>query len=92
MTLVDKCTANGSGANGNGEDFFFYAEFPMIQFLEKNGYDISYASQIDVAQSGAASGACFAGRVSLGRSPSLHHLRPRSPGLVRRLRRYYGTV
>ena len=39
----------------NGQDFFFYAEFPMIQFLEKNGYDVSYASQIDVAQSGAAS-------------------------------------
>ncbi len=39
----------------NGQDFFFYAEFPMIQFLEKNGYDVSYVSQIDVAQSGAAS-------------------------------------
>jgi methionine-rich copper-binding protein CopC len=37
-----------------GQDFFFYAEFPMIQFLEKNGYDVSYVSQIDVAQSGAA--------------------------------------
>jgi len=36
-----------------GQDFFFYAEFPMIQFLEKNGYDVSYVSQIDVAQSGA---------------------------------------
>ncbi len=42
-------------SGGNGEDFFFYAEFPMIQFLEKNGYDVSYVSQIDVAQSGAAS-------------------------------------
>src|SRR5215471_7077781 len=37
-----------------GEDFFFYAEFPMVQFLEKNGYDTSYVSQIDVAQPGAA--------------------------------------
>ncbi|MGE5288238.1 MAG: DUF4082 domain-containing protein [Micromonosporaceae bacterium] len=37
-----------------GQDFFFYAEFPMIQFLEKNGYDVSYVSQIDLAQSGAA--------------------------------------
>jgi len=37
-----------------GQDFFFYAEFPMVQFLEKNGYDLSYVSQIDVAQSGAA--------------------------------------
>jgi methionine-rich copper-binding protein CopC len=39
----------------NGQDFFFYAEFPMVQFLEKNGYDVSYVSQIDVAQSGAPS-------------------------------------
>ena len=39
----------------DGQDFFFYAEFPMIQFLEKNGYDVSYVSQIDVAESGAAS-------------------------------------
>jgi methionine-rich copper-binding protein CopC len=38
----------------NGQDFFFYAEFPTIQFLEKNGYDVSYVSQVDVAQSGAA--------------------------------------
>jgi hypothetical protein len=37
-----------------GQDFFFYAEFPMVQFLEKNGYDVSYVSQVDVAQSGAA--------------------------------------
>ena len=37
-----------------GQDFFFYAEFPMIQFLEKNGYDVSYLSQVDAAQSGAA--------------------------------------
>ena len=37
-----------------GQDFFFYAEFPMIGFLEKNGYDVSYVSQVDVAQPGAA--------------------------------------
>jgi methionine-rich copper-binding protein CopC len=39
----------------NGQDFFFYAEFPMIEFLEKNGYNVSYVSQVDVAQPGAAS-------------------------------------
>jgi hypothetical protein len=38
-----------------GQDFFFATEFPMIQFLEKNGYDVSYVSQTDVAQPGAAS-------------------------------------
>ena len=44
------------------------------------------------AQSGTASGTCFTGRVPLGQTPSLHHLRPRFPGLVRQLRRYYGPV
>jgi hypothetical protein len=31
-------------------------------------------------------------RILLGQPPSLHHLRRRLPCLVRRLRRYYGTV
>ncbi len=38
-----------------GQDFFFSAEFPMIEFLEENGYDVSYVSQADVAAPGAAS-------------------------------------
>ena len=38
-----------------GQDFFFATEFPMIQFLEKNGYDVSYVSQVRRAQPGAAS-------------------------------------
>jgi hypothetical protein len=38
-----------------GEDFFFATEYPMIRFLEKNGYDISYVSQSDVSAVGAAS-------------------------------------
>ena len=38
-----------------GQDFFFSTEFPMIEFLEKNGYDVSYVSQADVAAPGAAS-------------------------------------
>jgi Domain of unknown function (DUF4082)/Bacterial Ig-like domain/Bacterial Ig domain len=38
-----------------GQDFFFLAEFPMIRFMEENGYNISYVSQKDVAQPGAAS-------------------------------------
>jgi len=41
---------------------------------------------------GSASGARFAGRVPLGQPPSLHHLRPWSPRLVRQLRWYYGAV
>src|SRR6266481_6898820 len=43
-------------------------------------------------RSGTESGARFAGRVPLGQSPSLHRLRRRLPGLVRRLHRYYETV
>src|SRR5215469_550958 len=37
-------------------------------------------------------GRVLLGRIPFGRSPSLHHLRRRLPGLVRRLQRYYGTV
>ena len=43
-------------------------------------------------QSGAVSGTRCAGRVPLGRSPFLDRLRDRSRGVVRRRRRYYGTV
>jgi hypothetical protein len=32
-----------------------YAEYPMIRFLEENGYDVSYTSGVDVSQSGYAS-------------------------------------
>ena len=38
-----------------GQDFFFYAEFPMIEFLEENGYDVSYIDQATVASSQGAS-------------------------------------
>jgi len=43
---------------------------------------------------GPVSGGSFAGRVPLGRPPSLHHLRSpgRSRSLVRRLHRYYAVV
>ena len=30
-----------------------YAEYPMIRFLERNGYDVSYFSDVDTARSGA---------------------------------------
>ena len=38
-----------------GQDFFFSMEFPMIEFLEEQGYDISYISEADVSAPGAAS-------------------------------------
>jgi hypothetical protein len=38
----------------DGQDYFFYAEFPMIEFLERNGYDVSYISQSDIDGPGGA--------------------------------------
>jgi len=38
-----------SGADDNGASWFMYAEYPMISFLEANGYDVSYMSGLDVA-------------------------------------------
>ena len=32
-----------------------YAEYPMIRFLEANGYDVSYTSGVDMSQPGVAS-------------------------------------
>ena len=32
-----------------------YAEYPMIRFLEENGYDVSYTTGEDMSQPGAAS-------------------------------------
>jgi hypothetical protein len=38
-----------------GQDYFFANEYPMIRFMEKNGYDVSYVSQEDVGASTGAS-------------------------------------
>jgi hypothetical protein len=32
-----------------GQDYFFYAEFPTIEYLEENGYNVSYIDQGTVA-------------------------------------------
>jgi hypothetical protein len=42
-----------SAADDNGASWFLYAEYPMIRFLESNGYDVSYMSGIDVATRGS---------------------------------------
>src|SRR5215469_1028951 len=36
-------------------DWWDYAEYDMIRFLEENGYDVSYTSGLDMSQPGAAS-------------------------------------
>lgn len=43
---------SGGGGGGFQEDFLFNAEYPMIRFLEKNGYDISYTTNVDAARRG----------------------------------------
>lgn len=42
---------NGGGGGSAGEDFVFNAEYPMIRFLERNGYDVSYTTDVDMARS-----------------------------------------
>jgi len=34
--------------NSYGQDFFFSMEFPMIEWMEQNGYDVTYVSSGDV--------------------------------------------
>ncbi len=34
-------------ASGNGVNTFWYDEYPMVRFLERNGYDISYIAGMD---------------------------------------------
>src|SRR5579862_1123281 len=40
-----------SGSTG----WFMYAEYPMIRFLEENGFDVSYTTGVDMSQPGASS-------------------------------------
>ncbi|WP_426225326.1 DUF4082 domain-containing protein [Pseudarthrobacter sp. DSP2-3-2b1] len=37
----------------DGRDFYFSNEYPLVRFLEKNGYDLSYISGLDTDRSGA---------------------------------------
>ncbi|WP_203030690.1 DUF4082 domain-containing protein [Frankia nepalensis] len=40
------------GSTPWGRDFVFANEYPMIRFLERNGYDLTYLTGVDVARSG----------------------------------------
>ena len=35
-------------------NFFFNSEYPLVRFLERNGYDVAYQSSIDTARFGAS--------------------------------------
>ncbi|KQR82505.1 hypothetical protein ASF98_00335 [Arthrobacter sp. Leaf337] len=37
----------------SGRDFYFGNEYPLVRFLEKNGYDVSYISGVDTHRNGA---------------------------------------
>ena len=41
------------GVSG-GRDFYFSGEYPLVRFLEKNGYDVSYFSNVDTDRLGSA--------------------------------------
>lgn len=41
-------TRNGGGGGGAMEDWLFNAEYPMIRFLERNGYYLSYTTDVDM--------------------------------------------
>jgi len=44
---------DGSLTTDQGDSYLYYAEYQMIRFLEKNGYDLSYTSEGEVDQNGA---------------------------------------
>src|SRR3954465_5296468 len=39
---------DGTITQDNGRSYLFYAEYQMIRFIERNGFDVSYTSQSDV--------------------------------------------
>lgn len=39
--------------SASGRDFYFANEYPLVRFMEKNGYDVSYQSGVDTDRFGA---------------------------------------
>src|SRR6185503_7407544 len=46
-------TRNGGGGGGVAQDWMFNAEYPMIRFLERNGYNVTYTTDVDIARAGS---------------------------------------
>jgi Domain of unknown function (DUF4082)/Fibronectin type III domain/Mo-co oxidoreductase dimerisation domain len=44
---------DGAFTTDNGASYLFYAEYQMIRFLERNGYDASYVSDSDLDNNGS---------------------------------------
>ncbi|MGI5506383.1 DUF4082 domain-containing protein [Lentzea sp. CA-135723] len=48
-----KVSYNRPYTGGDGdENFIFNAEYPMLKFLEANGYDVTYTTEVDTARRG----------------------------------------
>ena len=47
--MIDRGTPGGLGDTNS----FFYDEFPMVEWLEANGYDVSYFTDMDSDRNGA---------------------------------------
>ncbi|MFI5131318.1 MAG: N,N-dimethylformamidase beta subunit family domain-containing protein, partial [Chitinophagales bacterium] len=45
-------TRAGGGGGGASQDWIFNAEYPMIRFLERNGYNVTYTTNTDAARFG----------------------------------------
>lgn len=46
-------TRAGGGGGGPGEDWLFNAEYPMLRWLERNGYDVTYTTDVDADRYGS---------------------------------------
>ncbi|WP_345160964.1 N,N-dimethylformamidase beta subunit family domain-containing protein, partial [Pontibacter saemangeumensis] len=46
-------TRSGGGGGGPEEDWLFNAEYPMIRWIESNGYDVSYTTNVDSDRRGS---------------------------------------
>ena len=44
---------DGSSSTDAGQSYLYYAEYQMVRFLEKNGYDVSYTTSSDVDRAGS---------------------------------------
>ena len=47
-------TRGSQYSGAGGRDFYFNAEYPLVEFLEQNGYDVSYTTDVDVSTAPAS--------------------------------------